>query len=269
MNSKRIKFALFILVFVLYGCASGSRSESLDTSRTQNLTTNNPTDALSYEPAFKTLGSVDKEVVALTMIANDQASSAMVSSLYQARSVEGELQSSKVMKDYSAKLTGEVKKQIKAEKARKARIEAERKRRTFYPYTTTYGVDCYGCTNVNGRGGTASGVAIDANLGVRMPDGSWQPGIRYGKYYIIAADSEIPMCSVLKISNHGLSGDGISVDQPYYAIVLDRGGAIYGSHIDLYVGLESNNNIRRVQHTNTKAEIIRFGGRNADGSCAL
>ena len=265
MNSKRIKFALFILVFVLYGCASGSRSESLKTNSTQNLTTNIPTDARSYEPLVIPTANVDNKVAAVALIANDQASSAMVHSLYQVRDAEGELKSMKVMKDYSAKLTNNVKKEIKAEKAR---IEAK-KARTFYPYTTTYGVDCYGCNNVNGRGGTASGVAIDANLGVRMPDGSWQPGIRYGKYYIIAADPEIPMCSILKITNHGLSGEGISVDKPYYAIVLDRGGAIYGSHIDLYVGLESNNNIRRVQQTNTTAEIIRFGGRSADGRCKL
>ena len=33
-------------------------------------------------------------------------------------------------------------------------------------------------------------------------------------YYVVAADPGIPMYSILKISNHGLSGSGISLDEP-------------------------------------------------------
>ena len=102
-----------------------------------------------------------------------------------------------------------------------------------------------------------------------MPDGSWQRGIRYGKYYIIAADPSIPLCSIIKISNHGLSGSGISPDKPYYAIVLDRGGAIYGSHLDLYIGRENSGAIVKVKQTTPKAEIIRVGGKSGPRSCAL
>ena len=112
-------------------------------------------------------------------------------------------------------------------------------------------------------------MALDLNLGVQMPDGSWQPGIRYGNYYIVAADPSIPLCSILKISDHGLSGSGITPDQPYYAIVLDRGGAIQGNHIDLYIGSENSGAIVPVKNTQAKAQIIREGGKNGARSCAL
>ena len=253
-----MKFALFIIVFVLYGCASGSRSQTMDLASTQNLQTSNQTNAISTTSRTYGLRSVDNDVRAVRLFANDEVSSAKVSSLYQARDAKGKLHAQQAMKDYSAKLGSKIKKDVE-----------EKKARTFQPYTTTYGIDCYGCNYVNGRGGTASGVALDSNLGVRMPDGSWQPGIRYGKYYIVAADPSIPMCSILKISNHGLSGSGISVNEPYYAIVLDRGGAIHGTHIDLYIGLESSGAIRKVQNTTPSAEIIRLGGQTGAGSCAL
>ena len=42
---------------------------------------------------------------------------------------------------------------------------------------------------------------------------------RQGNYYIVAADPSIPLCSILKISDHGLSGSGITPDQPYYCLL--------------------------------------------------
>lgn len=170
----------------------------------------------------------------------------------------------------SAKEEKERKDYLAKEEAERQRLqeEADKLKGTFTPRITTYGVDCHGCKTSNGRGGTAMGVALDLNMGVQMPDGSWQPGIMYGNYYIIAADPSIPMCSIVKISNHGLSGSGIIPDQPYFGIVLDRGGAIRGGHLDLYIGSEQSRAIFSVQRTTPSAEIIRLGGQNGN-TCAL
>ena len=101
-----------------------------------------------------------------------------------------------------------------------------------------------------------------------QPDGTWRSGIRYGDYFIIAADRSIPMCSIVKISDHGLSGEGIILHQPIYAIVLDRGGGIQGNHFDLYVGKQFNSPVYRIEQGNPKAQIIRYGGQNGS-ACAL
>ena len=68
------------------------------------------------------------------------------------------------------------------------------------------------------------------------------------------------MCSIFKISNHGLSGAGIKVEQPFYAMVMDRGGAIQGNHFDLYIGLQSANPLQRIYVSTANAELIRYGG---------
>lgn len=262
MNSKRIKFALFISVFALYGCASGSKSTSTQTLSTANITTINKTDAAQM-PALHTteMMNITEDVSALSLMANDASVSQRFSTLLQNRDVKGSLRTQKAIKNYSVKMNQRIRK--------KQQEQAKREARTFTPMTTTYGVDCYGCGGEDGRGGTSLGVTLDADMGVMMPDGSWQRGIRYGKYYIIAADPSIPLCSIIKISNHGLSGSGISPDKPYYAIVLDRGGAIYGSHLDLYIGRENSGAIVKVKQTTPKAEIIRVGGKSGPRSCAL
>ena len=130
----------------------------------------------------------------------------------------------------------------------------------FYPRTTLYGVDCYGC-NVrdDGTGNTATGVLLNPNIGVLQSNGSWLPGITYDGYYIIAADRSIPFYSIVEISNHGLSGMGFSPDVPIRAIVLDRGGAIAGAHIDLYIGSETYINQIHKASTQPVAKIIRYG----------
>ena len=67
----------------------------------------------------------------------------------------------------------------------------------FFPRTTTYGVDCIGCSGeISGEGGTAAGVKLSNTNGVLQPNGTWKQGIKYGDYYIVAADRSIPMCSV-------------------------------------------------------------------------
>ena len=51
----------------------------------------------------------------------------------------------------------------------------------------------------------------------------------------------------------------ISLDEPFYAIVLDRGGAIYGGHLDLYIGSESSGAVQHVLQTTPKVQIVRSG----------
>ena len=261
MNSKRIKFALFISVFVLYGCASGSKSEpiALGSAVNNTLVQTNINTATAIE-SLQIVDS-DEDISALALKVKDETTGASYSDLYKARDAKGTLQTQSAMQEYSAK----IEKQLRSKEKAKRKKEA----RTFIPYTTTYGVDCYGCGGEDGRGSTAIGVKLDANLGVRMPNGTWQKGIRYGKYYIIAADPRIPFCSIIKISNHGLSGSGLSPNEPYYGIVLDRGGAIHGTHLDLYVGWERSKSVVRVENTQAKAEIIRLGGQNGSRSCSL
>lgn len=139
---------------------------------------------------------------------------------------------------------------------------------SFHLKTTTYGMDCIGCSFINGQAKTALGVSLDMYRGVQLPDASWQSGIRYGKYYIIAADKNIPLCSIIKINEHGLSGSGLSPNVPFYAIVLDRGGGIYGNHIDLYIGLEDSKAIQKVENQTPVAEFIRIGGQQGN-TCSL
>lgn len=240
MKLRAIKFALFISVFILCGCASAS-NVVIDTNIGHHA-----------EQVEKQL-SEPVEAVDLIEMKN-------IGELRTAFALEEK--GSSIREAYRLKKEAEAKR-LEEEKKRK-----EKEARTFYPYTTTYGVDCYGCGGEDGRGGTAHGVTLDANLGV-LVNGAWQPGIQYGPYYIIAADPGIPMCSIVKIENHGLSGAGITPDKPYYAIVLDRGGAIYGSHIDLYTGWENSSAVTKVANTQAVAEILRYGGSTGYGSCAI
>ncbi|MEG0315107.1 MAG: hypothetical protein RR646_07615 [Erysipelotrichaceae bacterium] len=140
----------------------------------------------------------------------------------------------------------------------------------FFPKTTTYGVDCVGCYHDNGMGSTAMSIKVDANRGVQQPSGVWAEGIKYGDYYIIAADTAIPLCSVIEISDHGYSGEGLSPEKPFKAIVLDRGGGVSSGHLDLFVGSEKayNISIDRSIHS-PKATIKRVGGFVSKGVCSL
>lgn len=131
---------------------------------------------------------------------------------------------------------------------------------SFYVRTTLYGVDCYGCNlNAEGSGNTATGVMLNPAYGVMQSDGTWLSGLTYDGYYIIATDGSIPFYSIIEISNHGLSGMGFSPDQPIQCIVLDRGGAISGNHIDLYIGSEANVNNISYDGSTAVATILRYG----------
>lgn len=134
--------------------------------------------------------------------------------------------------------------------------------------TTRYGVDCVGCYYSEGRGGTASGINVGFTE-VKQRDGSWQQGYTYEGYYIIAASSQLPLCTVVEISNHGYSGSGITPGQPFKAIVADRGGAINGRSIDLFIGTETNlNTISPVaSNSNLTVTILSLNsrGRGSNG----
>lgn len=139
----------------------------------------------------------------------------------------------------------------------------------FYPKITTYGVDCQGChVSEDGYGGTSVGVSVGLHS-VRQPDGNMQEGITYGGYYVIAADPNIPLCSIVTVYNHGYSGDGLQAGVPFKAIVLDRGGAIKGARLDLFKGSEKEHNIAiNRAYSNPKVVIERVGGR-VGRACAV
>jgi len=133
----------------------------------------------------------------------------------------------------------------------------------FNPSFSRYGVDCEGCRGeYTGVGNTAIGIKMDVNKGVMQADGTWKQGITWEGYYIVAADKSIPFCSILKISNHNYSGEGLTPNEPFYAIVLDRGGAIKNNRLDFYIGSEDwvNKNVKSVSKRTPLAEIVRLGG---------
>lgn len=137
----------------------------------------------------------------------------------------------------------------------------------FYPTMVTYGVDCVGCNiNKQGIGGTSAGVKIGLHS-VMQPNGEMRDGIKYGPYYIVAADPNIPLCSILTISDHGFSGEGLTPGVPFQAIVLDRGGNIQGNILDLFKGSQKNKKIKNDRSANIKVVIERVGGRNGRNSC--
>ncbi len=133
----------------------------------------------------------------------------------------------------------------------------------FSPKPTTYGVDCVGCSGeTSGWGGTAMGIAVSMDS-VRQSNGEWQKGITYDGYYIIAADPAIPMGTIVTVYNHGYSGDGLQAGVPFKAIVGDRGGAIRGNRIDLFVGSQVVNNVDINYAINHPTLVIESVGYNA------
>lgn len=125
---------------------------------------------------------------------------------------------------------------------------------------TRYGYDCVGCNFSNERGNTSAGIQIGNNE-VRQKDGSWKTGITYEGYYIIATSQAIPLCSIVEVSNHTISGRGIESNKPFKAIVLDRGGAIQGSKTDLFIGSERDKTVSMGRKYPVDIEIIQMGNR--------
>ena len=132
---------------------------------------------------------------------------------------------------------------------------------------TRYGYDCVGCKNSNGRGGTSAGIGVGDNE-VRQRNGSWKEGITYEGYYIIASSKAIPMCSIVEISNHTISGKGIKPGVPFKAIVADRGSAIQESKTDLFVGSEKDGRVKMGKKRGVDIKIIDMA-KKVKGGCAV
>ena len=80
----------------------------------------------------------------------------------------------------------------------------------------------------------------------------------------------------LKVYDHGLQGSGISPDKPFEAIVLDRGGAIRGTHVDLYIGSENSGAIQKYRihqpsadHSSRRYEKWELSSLGIDASLCL
>lgn len=283
MKSKRMKkFALFSTVFALYGCVNASPVEVTFKNNTVRKETASAVIALPEAPFNETdeiakaafLGS-DPNIRSMNAVVLMRDAYGVVKTKSDILSISSSIQlkaKETYQKEQEAKRQDEEKARLEKEEAeKKARLEEEAKKSkgSFDARITTYGVDCYGCGGeVDGNGGTSVGVSLDANAGVLLPNGVWQPGIKFGSYYIVAADPNIPLCSTLKISNHGMSGSGIQPNEPFYAIVLDRGGAIKGGILDLYIGLEASGNVVPVQKTVPRVEILQLGQRQGN-TCPL
>lgn len=122
---------------------------------------------------------------------------------------------------------------------------------------TRYGYDCVGCgVTDDDTAGTSAGVRL-SGTSVRQADGTWKEGITYEGYYIVAADKALPLCTVIEISNHNFSGEGLEPKVPFKAIVLDRGGAITTNKLDLFIGSERNmSRVTGGRNSNAKVTIV-------------
>lgn len=111
----------------------------------------------------------------------------------------------------------------------------------FYGQLTAYTSTCKGCI-----GFTKSGYDVrDGNIHYYDAE--------YGKLRIVAADSMIPLGSIVKITAHQL------YDYTFMAIVLDRGKAINGDLLDLLFENEEEINKTMGRLNNVRYEILRCG----------
>lgn len=140
---------------------------------------------------------------------------------------------------------------------------------SFNPKFSRYGVNCKGCSGQNsGHGAFGVGVGADINKGVRQFNGKYKKGLTFEGYYIVAADKALPYCTILKIDNHNFKGDGLTPGGTFYAVVLDRGGAIKRNRLDFYIGDEAHYNdlIKYSGRRKPLAIIVAFGKRSVDGA---
>lgn len=134
----------------------------------------------------------------------------------------------------------------------------------FTASLSRYGVNCVGCTGEEtGYGVFSVGVGINLAKGIKQYNGSWLPGITYEGYYILATDPAIPLCTIVEFTDHNISGLTINSGEPFYAVVLDRGGAIKGNRVDFYIGDEDNYQslIKYTGAARAKVTIVAFGTR--------
>lgn len=110
----------------------------------------------------------------------------------------------------------------------------------FQGTMTGYGPDCVGCTGK---------VSCPPRNDVRNGNIYFEDN-EYGTVRIVAADSKIPCGTMVKISGGKLS-------EQITAIVLDRGGVIKGTLMDLLMA--SENTSISVGRQNVTYEIVRWG----------
>lgn len=112
----------------------------------------------------------------------------------------------------------------------------------FYGQLTAYGADCYGCSGI-----TASGYDI-RNGNIYYNDK------QYGKIRVVASDRNYKFGTIVRISNLKF------YDEPFLAIVLDRGFLIKGDIMDLAFDTVKNPDVMNLgREKNAKFEILRYG----------
>lgn len=104
---------------------------------------------------------------------------------------------------------------------------------------TAYGPDCVGCSGV-----VACAPYPNVSKTIYYNDNV------YGKVRIVAADKRIPCGTIVKVRNSSIATE-------FTAIVLDRGGAIKNTLMDLLYDKETNTNSFGRQKV--EYEIIRWG----------
>ncbi len=110
----------------------------------------------------------------------------------------------------------------------------------FQGTMTGYGPDCVGCTGI-----AACPPRTDVRYGnVYFSDND------YGTVRIVAADSSIPCGTIVKIS-------GDRLNEQITAVVLDRGGAIKGTLMDLLMPTEKSTSV--IGRQKVTYEIVRWG----------
>jgi len=107
---------------------------------------------------------------------------------------------------------------------------------------TSYGPDCPGC------GGHS---ACPPRQDFRNGNIYFNDSV-YGQVRILATDSSIPCGTIIKVTNPSVSAE------PFYAVALDRGGAIVGGKMDLLYETESAAAAAGTQY-NVTYEINRWG----------
>ena len=113
---------------------------------------------------------------------------------------------------------------------------------SFNGKLTAYGPDCPGCSGNS---------ACPPRQNFKNGNIYFEDQV-YGKVRVVAADRSIPCGSIVRIS-------GINIySEPILAIVMDRGGAVTGNHMDLLFTSQSNLEGFATSH-NIKFELIRYG----------
>jgi len=111
---------------------------------------------------------------------------------------------------------------------------------TFDGTMTGYGPDCEGC---GGRVGCSPYQNVK-NGNIYFNDNE------FGKVRIVAGDKNIPCGTIIKVNNLRKYGE-------FYAIVLDRGGAIKGTLFDLLFATEKE--ATPLGRANATYTIVRWG----------